>query len=158
MEDNRLMKKKPTPRCQTCKYSQQNPSFHRDLIHCKYFDANALDDVVDVMRKHRCPLKVVNVYKHCLNHLKKHQITIPLPPVVTQLTDDSKSYHENVALDTVKKYHKLLKDDKIKLTAKDGLSAIKLLADIDKSNKDRKVDLVKLFANRGMNETPSSDS
>lgn len=163
------------PTCQTCLFSKEHPKFHHDLLRCQYFDVNSLESIIDVMWKHRCPLKVLNVQRHCKNHLKPkmdasaaHQVAQALllgkkdasevlgRPLEGQVIETTSGLHEEVLDATIKKYYSELKADRIKITADIGLKAIKIKSDIEKANKDRKLDALKAFS--GMSGGSNNDS
>lgn len=144
--------------CTTCAWEKAHNGFRRDLMRSSYFDANSIESVYDVMWKHKCPLVYRTVLKHCQNHLKplfeKHlSRRDTLDKVLDRQAEEKAaivgelvkqgSYAETVAIKIVKKFERLVDDDQVKLSAKDGLSAIKLMMDYEKSNKDRGADIFK---------------
>lgn len=156
------MKAKRRVLCQTCIYEKEHKGFRQALLQSNYFNVNSLDSIIDVMWKFQCPLKVINVQKHCLNHLKpmvektveaKVAQALSLGKKTAQevlqgevVAPESDTYHEQVLDDVIKKSHQLLKEDKIKIDADVMLKALKIKADIEKSKKDRKLDALKAFA------------
>lgn len=144
--------------CQTCIFSKEYPGFHKELINCNYFNVNSLESIIDVMVKYRCPLKVLNVQRHCKNHLKPmiekqvaHQVATALgngayvrkDSVMVQSKVIDEENYESVIDDTIRRYHQGVREGTIKITAREGLAALKMKSDIVGKNKDRNLDAYK---------------
>jgi hypothetical protein len=147
--------------CQTCVFEKSHDGFRQALLQCNYFNVNSLDSIIDVMWKFQCPLKVINVQRHCKNHLRpmvEKSVTAKVAQALTlgktmatevlqgTVVESTGNLHEEVLDATIKKYYTELKADHIKITADIGLKAIKIKSDIEKANKDRKLDALKAFS------------
>lgn len=91
---------------------------------------------------------------HCKNHIKKierHPIVTgvsentPLKALTSDLSDVLIKPHEQVLDEFIDQFAQGVKQRQFKLTVKDGLTALKLKADIVKGDKDRKKDILKMM-------------
>jgi len=156
----RLKRFTPSMKCQTCKLSIANKKLHQDLLDSTYFNEDGLLSVSMVMKKHKLKVPYRNVQNHMQHHLapvkryndeKKVEVSdISKEEIAKAIAMPTAETAYEAALDeTISKFHKELREGRLKLTVNTGLQAIKIKADMENRNKDRKLDFLKAFSAMG---------
>lgn len=149
--------------CQVCNYSKAHPDFHEAILHTKHIDINNKDTVTDVWKRFNVPLPYTSVMQHVRRHIIPAYESFKERMIVRQAISDkklvteedlkkalegevgTKASHEQTLDSFIDEFDELIKDGKVKITAQTGLQAIKIKADIEKANKDRKLDAFKMM-------------
>lgn len=151
------------PRCTVCAYMRDNQTWYAEFKKINYFDPTSPENAAQFFLRTAPPFSKEAYYRHLRNHttLLKKKIALAKArwadgKIVKQevidlkeFTDDPNASHVDALDDVINKFHNAVRQGKIPLTLQGGLQAIKIKADIEKSNKDRKVDLFKAFSSMG---------
>lgn len=166
--------------CQVCQYLKRNNDFKVALLLSSYFNPKGQESLPEVNKRFGQPFTLITLYKHAQRHMKPNvprwmksagleekknwHLALEKTKVATadklealentmeivERTPTSTSAHEQTLDDFITKGHEMIKDGQLKVTAQTLVQAIKAKADIEKSNKDRKMDAMKtLFAGMG---------
>ncbi len=164
------------PRCRSCAYAKENKLWQKQLLRTQWFDKDSPETVADFYKRTAPPVPYLAFHRHLENHtaisrmrserakklIEEGKIAQRKPDLVPSLVTDviveANTDHEAALDDVIRKFHTAVRNNKIPITMSHGLQAIKIKADIDKSNKERKVDLMKLFSGRGNGKADSTDS
>lgn len=157
---------RPESKCKTCMFSVAHKKFHQDLLNSTYFDPNAVEGVTMIIK--RWKVQKTLGYRNVMTHMQRHLApvkrfndekaamlveTTPAPlPVNLQIEDEAETAYERALNKTITKFEQALENGTIKLTANTGLQAIKIKADIETKNKDRKLDFIKAFSAMGQKQ------
>lgn len=137
--------------------------WYKQLLATDWFDPRSPERSVDFFRRTAPPMPYLAFHRHLQNHttISKKRAEVArnlhatgridnrkdiIPFEIGDVVDGKAADHEQALNDTIRKFHTAVRNNKIPLTLTGGLQAIKIKADIDRSNKDRKIDLVKLFS------------
>jgi len=165
------------PRCRTCAYAKENSHWRKQLQQTRWFDENSPETISDFYHRTTPPVPYLAFYRHMLNHTtvmkhslenrKKKEQGLPInreiaPDILVPDLSNVEVVDTDYmgALDeTIRKFHTAVRTNKIPLSLTGGLQAIKIRADIDKSNKDRKLDAFKAFSGMAKSErTETTDN
>lgn len=124
---------------------KRNKNFTERLFSSKYFDKTSDESLPQVIRDFQAPLNVQSVYvclkRHHLQYttdLKKFENTIQLIDPQAGETE-----HELGLDEFIKRGREKVNTGEIAINATSYLAAIRIKADIEKSSKDRKLDMLK---------------
>lgn len=149
-------------RCATCNYMRKNPGWYKQLKKTSFFTENSPETPLQFYNRTQPPMGLAAFYKHMKNHttLAKEKMmaqtltaTKPDLPVFGELIEGGDTDYVQALDDTIRKFHTQIRDNQIQLTLTGGLQAIKIRADIEKANKDRKLDAFKAFSGMAKHET-----
>lgn len=154
---------RPEPKCKTCQFSVAHKKFHEDLLNSTYFDQNSVEGIPQIVKRWKVQKSLG--YRNVMTHVARHLAPVkryndekaleivtqeerqPLP--VNLQIEDGETAYVRALDDVISEFHTKVKEGKIKLTAQSGLQAIKIKADIETKNKDRKLDFLKAFSAMG---------
>ena len=152
------------PRCQTCDYMKHNRGWYRQLLMTNYFEPNAPESPGAFYNRTSPPMPLRAFYNHLQHHttLQKRKLAnlkegkgtskikeMAPEALIGEVLKQGDSSYEDALDDTIAQFHTAIKTNQIPITLAGGLQALKIKADIVKGQRDTKVDLVKLFSNRG---------
>jgi hypothetical protein len=159
--------------CAHCRYLKKYQGYCQELFHSKYFDTQAQLSLPDVLRKYDVKTPVQSVY----NCLKRHhaQYAKPEQRAVTRLginiqtelqateslleqPNGITTNHELGLDEFIDMGRRKVAAGEIAITGQTYLTAIKVKADIEKTNKDRKLDMLKTMFAGAAPEVPEGDS
>ena len=147
--------------CKHCKYMKRYKGYTHELFNSRYFDKNAELTLPQILVKYNIPISQQTVYS-CL---KKHfpQFNAKIAPLLAQtLTNtvnliegsDSSKPHEQVLDEFIQRGRSMIKSGELVVTAPTLIQAINTKANIEKSQKDRKLEMIKaFFAGKESDET-----
>lgn len=122
------------------------------MMRSTYFDPiNGQHTLKDVWVKWKPDFELANFYQHAKRHQPKDLIRAEasleaaVAPLVNRLSDEEDA-HEATLDEFIDKGRQMLKTGKLSITSQTLLQAIKTKADIKKSDKDRKMDALRLMA------------
>lgn len=139
-------------------------------MNSKWLDWSGTGNVADIIRQYNVDISYTTVMGHMKRHLKpmfdaqKEKAAIKefigneklvtqnqLKEVVTGEVISEKANHEAALDNFIDKFQTMVRNDEIQITATTGLQAIKIKAEIQKGNKDRKLDALKLMMGTNAN-------
>jgi len=131
--------------CSICKYMKKNKNFTERVFSSKYFDKTSDESLAQVIRDFNAPLNIQTVYNCIKRHhlqqttaLAKFENTIKLINPTAGETEHELGLDEFIHLGREK-----VSTGEIKINAQTYLGAIKIKAEIEKGNKDTKLELLK---------------
>ena len=159
-------------RCTVCAYMKENPNWYAQFKKINYFDPSSPENASEFFIRTSPPFSRESYYRHLRHHtaLLKSMIanaksrnvkgTLVKQEVIDLkvFADDSPSDHVDALDDVINRFHRAVREGKVPMTMQGGLQAIKIKADIEKSNKDRKVDLFKAFSSMGNKNAKDNSS
>jgi len=149
------LKYKYSPHCATCKYLRFHPKEKLILANINRFNTASAMTMFDF---HKLYMPRDVTYASVRNHVLKHISVIKKATMVTIVNEDSpeakeaekvevveskKEQFERTLDEFINQFDEGLRARKFNLTVKDGLTALKIKADIVGKNKDRKKDILK---------------
>lgn len=145
--------------CKHCKYMKKYPGYTYRLFNSKYFDKQGMESLPDVMRAFKVPINQQTVYNCLKRHFpsynnraavsvnNKGQTIVDARFAATETVLDTPTgtvkMHEAGLDEFIAEGRNMVKRGEIAITAANYITAIRVKADIEKSNKDRKLDLLK---------------
>lgn len=147
-------------RCSHCKWMKSHPGYAYRLFNTRHFEPQTgMESIVDVVAAFNCRINMNTIYL-CL---KKHHAQMKGKPAIRVGKDGKilvdKNYittqdlinspdgiihtHEIALDEIIQEGRNLLASGQMVITAQHLIAAAKTKADIEKSNKDRKLDLLK---------------
>jgi hypothetical protein len=171
-----MKEKKYHDRCSVCQFMKTRKDYRIAIMNSKYFDPGGIEGLIEVNERYGAPFKLPTLYRHLQRHQSKdierserlakiegketpHQrrrsdrYVTPLDPAfqnTTQIieTDDFPKKEYEVGLDEfIKLGRDRLKHGEMAVSAANFIAAIKTKADIERSNKDRRLEMLKtMFA------------
>ncbi len=156
--------------CSVCMYMQKNPEFRQRVMISRYFNPDGTEALAEVVHAFGDPVKLPSVYMHMQRHQPadllrakrrfteaRREIEAPLPEEaeVLKTVDSSvlaQGDHERGLDDFIQQGRDLLVKKDMKISATTFLAAIKIRSEIDKSTKDRRLDMIKSFFAGGRQE------
>ena len=151
---------------------KKNQVWYEELKKTSYFDPTSPENAAMFFQRTAPPISREAYYRHLRNHtalLKariqsartRHENGRLVKQEVIDLkilADDPPADHVDALDDVINKFHRAVREGKVPMTMQGGLQAIKIKADIEKSNKDRKVDLFKAFSSMGNKNAKDNSS
>ena len=144
--------------CKHCKYMKSHKGYAHEVFNSKYFDRDNELTLPQVLVKYNISITQQTVY----NCLKKHfpQYNPKLKDLIPQLTntvavidgDPNTSTHEQALDEFIATGKRMVQNGEMVINPATYISAIKTKADIEKSSKDRKLEMMKAFFS---GQTPS---
>lgn len=141
------------PDCAVCQYMKKNPTFRQQVMESRYFDIQGTEDMMTVVHRWGDPFKPPTMYSHLRRHQSKPTRemevvalpgTVPVEFMEPEVT--SGAPHERALDEIISKGRNMVRSGEIKITAQSLNVAIKTKADIEKANKDRGLDAMKMFS------------
>jgi hypothetical protein len=146
------MVKKKKIRCSVCRYMKAHGDFRLAVLNSNMFNRKNPETLPQVMYRYNItqfsrPALYQHIKKHMQVELAKDEPPVIISGIPIDVVGADIKPHE-IGLDHfIKLGTEKLKRGEMPITASNYLQAIKTKADIDKSNKDRKVDVLKsMFA------------
>jgi hypothetical protein len=136
----------------------------------RYFQPDGQETLKEVVHNFGDPLKISTIYMHMARHQPadlmraKKRFTEPRREIEAPLPDEAKvldtidssvlsqGYHERALDDFISQGREKLLKGELSITATTLLAAIKIRSEIDKSTKDRRLDMIKSFFAGGGNK------
>lgn len=161
--------------CSICMFMQKNPDFRRRVMASRYFRPEGTESLAAVVHDYGDPVKLPLVYMHMQRHQPadllrakrrfteaRREIEAPLPAEAEVLKSVDSSVltqgdHERGLDDFIQQGRDLLVQQKMKISATTFLAAVKIRAEIDKSTKDRRLDMIKAFFTGGGKRDQAED-
>ena len=148
------------PGCAVCQYMKKNQDFRYRCMQSTYFNPQGSESLMDVVHAFGDPFKSSAMYQHMKRHQTKDLIKaaesfdengngVLNNPAITntvRMLDRPSEATENheIGLDEfIQQGRDKMVRGEMQITANTYLQAIKIKADIQKSNKDRKLDAMK---------------
>lgn len=151
-------KYKYSKQCSVCKFLKHRPHIRDAVLNeAEYFEGNL--KMTDMHRKYGTGLGYDSFRMHFYRHVSK----IPRSTYVTAINekepikkalregqvlirpDQRAGAHEQTLDEFIAQFDQAVREKQFKLTVKDGLQAIKIKADMEKANKDRSKDIMKMM-------------
>lgn len=157
---------KYSKRCKTCQFMKKDKKFRERIYKSTYFFPDSHENIVDILDDYGGPLSVSMVYRHLKDHkfaqlLPDRKKAISEKRIQNETKDQATELAKAViggemiektlldkqqhiqALDTyISQFRDEVLKGKVKITAANGLAAIKIRADIEKGQKDRTKDII----------------
>lgn len=149
-----MYKYKYTAKCSVCKWIRYHPNVKEAMItELKYFNPQSLMTDADFMRKYAIPTHRLSFQRHYKVHVSKIEnktVSItnekePIRKVMGELVVGAPGSHEAPLKAFIAQFNEKIENRELPITVKDGLQAIKIMADIEKTKKDDKKDLLKIM-------------
>jgi hypothetical protein len=162
-----------SPTCQVCQYMRRNKDYTVAILLSSYFNPKGQESLPEVNKRFGLPFTLITLYKHAQRHMKtntarwmklngledkknwqqalektkfiKEEELEALQNTI-EYVEDAKSIlqpHEYSLDKFIKKGSDMVESGEMKITATTYIQAIKAKSDIEKSNKDRKMDALK---------------
>ena len=151
-----MYKYKYFSRCNSCVWLRRHPNVKKALItELRYFNPQSLIGETDFIRKYAMPVDRLSLYRHARKHVMKiekvQEVTVindkePIRKVMGDLILDKPGFHETPLKTFIHQFNQKLENEELPITVKDGLAALRLAADIEKTKKDLKKDVVQIMA------------
>lgn len=152
--------------CKSCKWLR----YHREiralqLTELKMFNPQAVLGAQAFMDKYAIPLPYPVFARHLRNHIimaknkpQEPMVLVTNKPVekLLEVLAPNVNEHEQALDSFIAQFDEAVRSRQIKMTAKDGLQAIKIKADIENRNKDRSKDVFKMMMGADGGSTNSS--
>lgn len=141
-------------KCSVCRYMRKHDDFRRRIIQSSYFNPMARENLMDVLAAFGEPFASGTLYQHIRRHqprdivkaMKKYEpipLLAPTLQVIEAEPGASTTNHEIGLDDFIQKGREKLAMGELQITATTFLQAIKIKADNEKGNKDRRLDALK---------------
>lgn len=149
-------------------------AFRYRVMQSTYFNPNGDETLMDVLHAFGDPFKPSSMYAHMQRHQiddvikakeafnKAMALQDALPPVsvanpVKVIEEQNKEEHEMALDEFIREGRDKLAEGKLTITASSFLTAVNIKANIKKSDKDRKADMIKAFMGKasGNGGTPT---
>lgn len=138
--------------CKHCKYMKRYKGYTHEVFNSKYFDKQAELTLPQVMIKYNVTISQQTVYS-CL---KKHfpQFNAKIAPLLAQTYqntitliegNENDKPHEQVLDEFISRGRSMIRSGEMIITAPTLIQAINTKANIEKSQKDRKLEMIKAF-------------
>lgn len=150
--------------CKHCKYMKRHGAYTQDLFESKYFEKNGQLSLPETMKKYQVDIPVQTIY----NCLKRHhhnytdkpdfilngkgELITATEKLISQPSEGER-VHEMGLDEFINQGREMVARGEIAITASNYITAIKVKAEIEKSNKDRKLDLLKTMFSGAAPET-----
>lgn len=159
------------PNCAVCQYMKRNPTFKSQVMESNYFDPQGSETLAEAVHRWGDPFSMPTIYSHMRRHQSKDtraiDIVAPVEAVPIEAIEGdvvSLTPHERGLDEIITKGRNMVAKGEIKITAQALLTAIKTKAEIERSTKDRRLDMVKMFSGafkenkdgNNSNSTPAS--
>jgi hypothetical protein len=138
---------------------QKKPAYTQRIFNSHYFDKQQVETIPQIFDLFKPPMNVQTAY----NCLKKHHATKALTPAVkvddkgnlivdqrfsttTEIIEGTGVANHELGLDDfIRDGRAALRRGEMQITATNFLQAIKIKSDIEKSTKDRRMEMIKSF-------------
>lgn len=149
------------PNCSVCQYMKKNSDFRYRVMQSTYFNPQGTENLMDVVHSFGDPFKSTTMYQHMRRHQAKDLIKAaskfdengnllidnrmkPTIEVIENPTSSTTNYE--LGLDEfIQAGRDKMARGELPISASTFVAAIKAKADIEKSTKDRRLDMVKAF-------------
>lgn len=145
--------------CKHCKYMSKHPAYTQRVLNCSYFNKDNLETLKVVLKLYEPPISVQTTYKCLRDHHRRYKITPAVTidengrqivdsrfATTTQIIEQSNSTnHEQGLDDFIQQGRESLARGEMQITASNFLQAIKVKSEIEKSTKDRRMEMIKTF-------------
>lgn len=154
-------KHKYSKRCVVCKFVKTHSKAKEDYAHIRAANPSGHMSIRMFQSKWMPSTSTFSIHNHFKKHVFKvdeqtKTIVVPTSQKEVQNASNSKAAHESTLDTFITQFDEAVRKRELKITVKDGLSAIKIKADIEKANKDRKKDILKaMIGARGERGGPS---
>ena len=151
------------PNCSVCKFMKKNPTFRLRVMQSKYFQPSGHESLATVVHDFGDPFKLAAIYMHMQRHQAQDLIAakkrfdstnatgnphnsspvVPIAAVEGEVV--SQGEHESALDEFIREGHEKLMRKEMPISATTFLAAIKIRSEINKSAKDRRLDMIKSF-------------
>lgn len=155
--------------CSACVWLSRRPKEKTILANINRYNNASAMTLLDFKRLYAPDLS----YESLRHHLAKHVRVVRKPTATIMLNEEAPEAQEIIKVEAEKakkeqfeqtldefidQFDEGLKNRQFKLTVKDGLTALKIKADIASKNKDRKADILKkMIGARGDQDRPGTE-
>lgn len=129
---------------------KKHPDFRAQVQHSSYLRPDGNESLQEVVRRwgdpFGMPLMYAHMKRHQLKDIIKAEQLLPVQDIPLEIFENpvkSDTPHEQGLDEFIAKGRQMLADGKLPLTASAVLKAISIKADIEKSTKDRRLDVFK---------------
>lgn len=165
------------PNCSVCQYMKKHQDFRAACLRSTYFDPNGRESLLSVCERWGYPIKMPNVYRHMQRHqikdierserlakvsgepskvwqrtagnrgLEKKPVELTNTEEIIEAPVETRQRYE-VGLDEfIEAGRDRLKHNEMAISAPNYISAIKVKADIERTTKDRRLEMLRsMFA------------
>lgn len=161
--NEKVYKYKYHKRCSVCLFCRRHPDVKKVIVNLKLFNPNG-PSIDEAIRHYKLPLKKTSIWNHCQKHMSVVETKVinraindrePIKNLGVDVVGNAQAAHESTLDEFIAQFDSAVRNKELKMTVKDGLSAIKIKADIQKADKDRKKDILKLMVGADEQRRPA---
>ena len=145
--------------CMPCQLMKKDPTFRLRVMQSRYFNPKGRESLASVVHDYGDPFALATIYAHMSRHqesdlqkARRRYAEVPHPhstPLVVSSAVEgevvSQSQHELGLDEFIREGREKLLRKEMSITATTYLQAIKIRTDIDKTTKDRRMEMIKNF-------------
>lgn len=145
---------KYSKRCVHCKYMKKKPGYTYRVFNSKYFNSQGQESLPDVWRSFGVDMHPQTIYNCLKRHFKNYKpaVSMTLNGDISQKLAATEGLlegriplnsHEVGLEEFISQGREMVRRGEMAITASNYITAIKVKSEIDRTNKDRKLDLLK---------------